>query len=218
MTDRITVLAAILIAGCSTTAPPSATAAAAAVVENLTGPGPYAFDCDAGAGKTDSRSVPIPSGNLRITGLLQFQSARQDIIYEAAAGVEVIDPAKRSAAALQLLVRSDQQNKVLVAFGTASARPTTGNGFASVAAASESIGWATLGGTGASSNNVFASMPFTSEPIPFSLTVERSGTVNGSFGGVASPQPLSFSGATHLAIGCSTSHVHFSNVTIQSAG
>lgn len=217
MTERIAILAAFLLAGCSTTAPPANVVPRPAASEVLTGPGPYAFDCDAGAGKTDSRYVPIPNGNLRVTGMLQFLTARKDIIYEAAAGVELVAPAKRSAAALQLIIRKDEPSKVFVAFGTAAVRPHNG-GFISEASASEAIGWATLATGGASSSNVFASMPFTSEPIPFSLTVDRSGTVNGSFGGTASPQPLSFSGATNLAIGCSTSHVRFSNVTVQTAG
>ena len=62
--------------------------------------------------------------------------------------------------------------------------------------------------------NVFTAMPFTSDPTPFALTVDRSGAISGSFGGVASPQPLRFSGATYLAIGCSTARVRFSNVTV----
>jgi len=216
LTQRIALLAALLFTGCSTTAPPPQTPGPPAV-ENLTGPGPYMFDCDAAGGKPDGRSVSIPSDTSRVTGLLQFVTTRRDIMYESSAAVELIAPATRTAAALQLLVRSDERNTVYIAFGTVSAK-TVGNGLASVASASESIGWSLSAEGGASSKNVFASMPFSSEPIPFALTIDRSGTVNASFGGVDSPQPLSFSGATRLAIGCSTASVRFSNVTVETAG
>jgi len=126
-----------------------------------------------------------------VTGLLQILTARKDVNYNASAGIELVAPARSAAAALQLLVRYVDPSKVLVAFGTASLQPE---------------------------NNVFTSIPFTSKAIPFALTVDRSGTISGSFGGVASPQPLRFSGATYLAIGCSTARVRFSNVTVASGG
>lgn|SRR6185437_5188474 len=191
MIQRISILAMLLIAGCSTTAPSSHAARRAQPSDSLTGPGPYSFDCDAPAGNADSRNVRIPGGSLRVTGLLQILTARKDVNYNASAGIELVAPARSAAAALQLLVRYVDPSKVLVAFGTASLQPE---------------------------NNVFTSIPFTSKAIPFALTVDRSGTISGSFGGVASPQPLRFSGATYLAIGCSTARVRFSNVTVASGG
>lgn len=190
MIQRISVLAMVLIAGCSTTTHKSHVAPRTQAIESLKGPGPYTFDCDAAVGKADSRNIRIPSGSLRVTGLLQILTARKDEAWQASAGIELVDPARRTAAALQLLVRHDQPGKVLVAFGTATSRPE---------------------------DNLFTSMPFTSEPTAFALTVDRSGSISGSFGGVASPQPLSFSGAAYLAIGCSTAHVRFSNVRVARA-
>jgi hypothetical protein len=189
MIQRISVLAAVLIAGCTTAHPPHR-AARAQTIDSLKGPGPYAFDCDAPAGKADSRNIRLPSGALRVTGLLQILTARKDVAYNASAGIELVAPALGAAAALQLLVRNDDPSKVVIAFGTASAQPE---------------------------DNAFASIPFASEPTPFALTVDRSGAISASFGGVASPQPLRFSGATYLAIGCSTARVRFSNVTVASA-
>jgi hypothetical protein len=188
MIQRISVLAVMLIAGCGTTGHSAHVAHRAQPIDSLRGPGPYTFDCDAAAGKADSRNIRIPSGNLRVTGLLQILTARRDDVFQASAGIELVDPAQRAAAALQLLVRHDDPSKVLVAFGAASSQPE---------------------------ENVLASIPFTSEPTPFALTVDRSGAVSGSFGGVASPQPLRFSGATYLAIGCSTARVRFSNVQVR---
>jgi len=188
MIQRISLLAVVLIAGCSTPAHRSHVAPHPQATESLRGPGPYTFDCDAPAGKADSRNIKIPSGNLRVTGLLQILTARKDDLFQASAGIELVAPEVSAAAALQLLVRHEDPSKVFVAFGTASEQPEA---------------------------NVFTSMPLTSEPTPFALTVDRSGTITGSFGGVASPQPLRFSGATYLAIGCSTARVRFSNVTFE---
>src|SRR5215469_8592379 len=176
MIQRISVLAAVLIAGCSTTGHPSKPHREQAI-ETMKGAGPYTFDCDAQAGKTDSRNIRIPSGTLRVTGVLQILAARKNDVFQASAGIELVAPARSAAAALQLLVRPDDPSKVFIAFGAASSQPE---------------------------DNVFASMPLTADPTPFALTVDRSGAVSGSFGGVASPQPLRFSDATYLAIGCST--------------
>ncbi len=187
MIQRISLFVVVLIAGCSTTARPSHVAPRAPAIESLRGPGPYTFECDAPAGKADSENVRLPSGNLRVTGLLQILTARQDDLWQASAGIELVDPARRDAAALRLLVRRNEPGKVFVAFGMASSPPE---------------------------DNVFTSLPFTSNPIPFALTVKRSGTISGSFGGVASPQSEHFSGTTYLAIGCSTARVRFSKVTV----
>ena len=191
MMQRISIIAVILITGCSTTAPKSRVAAPAPAIQYLSGNGPFTFDCDAAAGMSDSRNIRIPSGNLKVTGQIEILTARRDVVWEASAGMELVDPTRRDAAALQVLVRYLEPNKVNIAFGTASSAPD---------------------------NNVFASMPFSSEPFAFSLTVDQSGTISGSFGGVTSPQPLHFSGATLLAIGCSTAHVRFSNVRVGDAG
>jgi hypothetical protein len=64
-------------------------------------------------------------------------------------------------------------------------------------------------------NCVFANIPFTAKPMPFSLQTDQTGTgVSASFGDIVAPTVLSASGLNHVVLSCSTTHVLFSDVTI----
>jgi len=61
----------------------------------------------------------------------------------------------------------------------------------------------------------FAKEAFTSASIPFELTVDQAGKVTGSIDDIPVPGGRSTNGIERLRLTCSTAHVRFSNVVVE---
>lgn len=187
-------LATMPVNGCGTTGRPSEVAEPAPVSEQVARPD---FDCDARSGGYSAANVGLPSGPWRVTGQLKFLTARDNLYWAAIASIQVIYSGQNDVVLTLFVRRGD--NVVRIISGTSR------------------YAQADLRLANALPNDpAIDSMPLTPAQIPFALAMDPAGNLSESVGDVDIPLSPRITGATRLVIQCSTAHVRFSNVVVES--
>jgi hypothetical protein len=178
------ILTLFIISGCSTASPKPDVTSGTPAVENIAGPGPYAFDCNAEWGQSKQLRIRVPGEKLKVSGSISFLTTRRaGTAWLSTAGVVLVPKYKQPRIALVSFVTGDTTR---ISFGCDRPRNCV---FVNIPFTPKP-------------------MPFSLETDP---TGSR---VSASFGDIVAPMVVSASGLGHVVLSCSTTHVRFSNVTI----
>ncbi len=164
------------------------------------GPGPRDIDCDAPSGRYRAAAdVGLPAAPWRVTGQVQFLTARDNIFWSAMGSIQVIYSGQNDVV-LALLVRRNEKVVRILSATSHEAQPD-------------------LRLADALPNGPeIDSMPLTPAQVPFVLALDPSGHLSESIGDIDIPLTTPIAAATRLIFQCSTAHLRFTKVTIEDAG
>lgn len=176
-----------IMAGCATT-PPAAPREEVEKLDFQTGPGPYAYACDAPGGQFNESNVAVAGDSLHASGVMRFQSLRSHPEWAASATVAFSGPTRHHRGfGLQAVIMPD---------------------------APDTMQFAITGRGDAQERTVFATIPFINAEMPFEVDFDRTGNLVVTVAGVASRLAVDFVEPTRLSLFCSTAVVQFSRVTV----
>jgi len=187
MLPRLSILSLLVLTGCAASRAPSDTLTDSATPKVVSGPGPYAFECDAPAGSFSEMNIRAPSGTIHVRGKVQFVATRSNDHWAASATVSIAGTRRLPKVGLQALVGADRPADVFLA----------------------------VRGLGGSQERVvFTSTPMTNQPIPFDLILGESGNLDVVAAGASASLTVGLIATTRVNVFCSTAHVLFSDITV----
>lgn len=149
---------------------------------------PINFDCDASAGYASAWTTGIRSADLRVQGMIQFVFLREHFRWAPEASVLLISRSNVRNG-LQLSWPSHRSSDLLQADIVSIDDPT---------------------------GRTVMTHPRKGRPLPFALTISKSGEVNVTIGDKATTLKVNGLEQDRLVLSCSTAHVKFSDIVITS--
>jgi len=182
-------LVSAVLSGCAATAPPPPDHTSQSNIPFEPAVGHFDRDCNAPVGKYQKFDFLLPSKKVRITGNIQFLGTREDGRFAGAASVYLsgAEDGQTPAIGLQTYVMPDSPYMVrLELHSGGSLKP----------------------------RSEFASLPLTSTPFAFSLTLDDTGRLVVSAEHSVSTRRIDLKGLTRIVLSCSAAHVSFTDVAI----
>lgn len=180
----------VLQAGCAAAPPQADKPEAAAVAARFeAGPGPYSFNCNARPGHYSEHNAHIPDGMYTVKGVVQFVGLQSDAEYPPMAAVELAGLAEDGSVGLTAWVDPYKPGDIQLGIRNGLRRIRT--------------------------PVPFATIKYTNATIPFSLTLQKPGSLFVTVGDFKETVSFPVSASlTRVRMLCATGHVRFSDVTV----
>jgi hypothetical protein len=147
------------------------------------------FDCNAGPGKYSELNAATSGANARVTGFMQVLTLNTASAWPPDAGVIFAGPSKLPRLGFETFILPDKPAVLQIAV---------------------------RGAGGAGDHTVFASVPISDSKIPFTLRLSGSGQLALSVGDAGTSLSVGPVDITRVNLYCSSAHVHFSEVRLDS--